>query len=137
MLHCNGRKKVRDQAGVPQIVSLTTVAGEYGWPTSTVLPHVPETDEEKALLIDTLQDWKTDKYQEIVCAFPASSMQLSNLKTACLCHSSSLRARSTESSCSNVCHSTATFFGGRGVWGHKLRLRQQESCRDCGGDTNR
>ncbi|KAK9915344.1 hypothetical protein WJX75_007896 [Coccomyxa subellipsoidea] len=40
--------------------------GEYGWPTSTVLPHVPETDEEKALLIDTLQDWKTDKYQEIV-----------------------------------------------------------------------
>ncbi|CAL8465903.1 g5439 [Coccomyxa elongata] len=40
--------------------------GEYGWPTSTILPKVPETDEEKAKLIDTLQDWKTDKYQQIV-----------------------------------------------------------------------
>ncbi|EIE19257.1 HAD-like protein [Coccomyxa subellipsoidea C-169] len=40
--------------------------GEYGWPISTVLQRIPETDEEKAQLIDTLQDWKTDKYQQIV-----------------------------------------------------------------------
>lgn len=44
--------------------------GEHGWPTSTVLPKIPETDEEKVQLIDTLQDWKTDKYQHIVCTLP-------------------------------------------------------------------
>ena len=43
------------------------VAGEFGWPTSSILNRVPETDEEKTQLIDTLQDWKTLKYQEIVC----------------------------------------------------------------------
>jgi hypothetical protein len=47
-----------------------TWAGEYGWPTSTVLPKIPETDEEKAQLIDTLQDWKTEKYQQIICEHP-------------------------------------------------------------------
>ena len=41
--------------------------GEFGWPTSSILNRVPETDEEKMQLIDTLQDWKTLKYQEIVC----------------------------------------------------------------------
>ncbi len=45
-------------------------AGEFGWPTSTILKHIPETDKEKAQLIDTLQDWKTLKYQEIVCEPP-------------------------------------------------------------------
>ena len=43
------------------------IAGEFGWPTSSILNRVPETDEEKTQLIDTLQDWKTLKYQEIVC----------------------------------------------------------------------
>ena len=41
--------------------------GENGWPTSNVLGgKTPENDEEKTLLIDTLQDWKTDKYKEII-----------------------------------------------------------------------
>lgn len=41
--------------------------GENGWPTSNVLGgKVPETEEEKTLLIDTLQDWKTDKYKDII-----------------------------------------------------------------------
>lgn len=42
-------------------------AGEYGWPSSTILPGTPQSNEEKATLIDTLQDWKTSKYQDIVC----------------------------------------------------------------------
>lgn len=41
--------------------------GENGWPTSSVLDgKAPETDDEKTLLIDTLQDWKTDKYKDII-----------------------------------------------------------------------
>ena len=46
---------------------MACVAGEFGWPTSSILNRVPETDDEKTQLIDTLQDWKTLKYQEIVC----------------------------------------------------------------------
>ena len=42
-------------------------AGEFGWPTSTILQKIPESDEEKTQLIDMLQDWKTLKYQELVC----------------------------------------------------------------------
>ena len=51
------------------------IAGEFGWPTSSILNRVPQTDEEKTQLIDTLQDWKTLKYQEIVCerTFPPSA----------------------------------------------------------------
>ncbi|GLI63176.1 hypothetical protein VaNZ11_005945 [Volvox africanus] len=38
-----------------------------GWPTSSVLDgRVPANDEEQAQLIDTLQDWKTDKYQQMI-----------------------------------------------------------------------
>lgn len=42
-------------------------AGENGWPVSSILGgRAPENEEEKALLIDTLQDWKTDKYKDII-----------------------------------------------------------------------
>lgn len=44
-------------------------AGQNGWPTSSVVPGIPQDDEEKTLLIDTLQDWKSAKYREIVCKF--------------------------------------------------------------------
>ncbi|GLC75111.1 hypothetical protein PLESTF_001595100 [Pleodorina starrii] len=38
-----------------------------GWPTSSVLNgRVPADEAEQALLIDTLQDWKTDKYQQMI-----------------------------------------------------------------------
>ncbi|GIL50218.1 hypothetical protein Vafri_6325 [Volvox africanus] len=38
-----------------------------GWPTSSVLDgRVPANDAEQAQLIDTLQDWKTDKYQQMI-----------------------------------------------------------------------
>ena len=41
--------------------------GLKGWPTSSVLGGAaPRSDEQQALLIDTLQDWKTDKYKDIV-----------------------------------------------------------------------
>ena len=52
-----------------QSLSLThaACAGQHGWPTSTVVPGIPESDEERAQLIDTLQDWKSAKYREIVC----------------------------------------------------------------------
>ncbi|KAH9605013.1 hypothetical protein KSS87_008568 [Heliosperma pusillum] len=39
---------------------------ENGWPTSTVFETPPENDADKAKLIDTLQDWKTERYQEII-----------------------------------------------------------------------
>eukprot|EP00878_Enallax_costatus_P014684 GHUV01015360.1.p1 GENE.GHUV01015360.1~~GHUV01015360.1.p1 ORF type:complete len:309 (+),score=93.91 GHUV01015360.1:313-1239(+) len=39
----------------------------FGWPTSSILSgQKPSTEAEQALLIDTLQDWKTDKYQEMI-----------------------------------------------------------------------
>ena len=49
----------------------TLCAGEYGWPTSNILDHTPETEEDQATLIDTLQDWKSKKYQEIIGGFIA------------------------------------------------------------------
>ncbi|XP_074308738.1 haloacid dehalogenase-like hydrolase domain-containing protein At4g39970 [Silene latifolia] len=39
---------------------------ENGWPTSTVFETPPENDADRAKLIDTLQDWKTERYQEII-----------------------------------------------------------------------
>ncbi|KAL8047140.1 hypothetical protein ABFX02_08G219900 [Erythranthe guttata] len=39
---------------------------ENGWPTSTVFDYSPETDEEREKLIDILQDWKTERYKEII-----------------------------------------------------------------------
>lgn len=44
--------------------------GQHGWPASAVLGGaVPATPEQQDLLIDTLQDWKTEKYKEIVGAW--------------------------------------------------------------------
>lgn len=42
--------------------------GKHGWPTSTILQgqSAPTTDEEKEKVIDTLQDWKTQKYKDII-----------------------------------------------------------------------
>ncbi|XP_022741172.1 haloacid dehalogenase-like hydrolase domain-containing protein At4g39970 isoform X2 [Durio zibethinus] len=39
---------------------------EHGWPSSTIFETPPEGDEERAKLIDTLQDWKTERYKEII-----------------------------------------------------------------------
>lgn len=47
----------------------TLLAGEYGWPTSNILDHTPEIEQDQATLIDTLQDWKSKKYQEIIGEF--------------------------------------------------------------------
>lgn len=38
----------------------------YGWPTSTLLPTSPESETDRDKLIDTLQDWKSEKYKDIV-----------------------------------------------------------------------
>ncbi|KAG0620151.1 hypothetical protein M758_4G193300 [Ceratodon purpureus] len=40
--------------------------GEHGWPTSTILPNAPTNEEEQATLIDTIQDWKTEKYKNFI-----------------------------------------------------------------------
>ncbi|CAI5527625.1 unnamed protein product, partial [Closterium sp. Naga37s-1] len=37
-----------------------------GWPHSSVLPAPPTTDADKGVLIGTPQDWKTDKYQQMI-----------------------------------------------------------------------
>ncbi|KAJ9170379.1 hypothetical protein P3X46_018491 [Hevea brasiliensis] len=39
---------------------------EHGWPSSTIFETPPEHDESRAKLIDTLQDWKTERYKEII-----------------------------------------------------------------------
>ncbi|KAL4366788.1 hypothetical protein GQ457_05G014670 [Hibiscus cannabinus] len=39
---------------------------EHGWPSSILFETPPESDEERAKLIDTLQDWKTERYKEII-----------------------------------------------------------------------
>ncbi|CAM8990606.1 unnamed protein product [Rhodiola kirilowii] len=39
---------------------------EHGWPTSTVFQSPPEGDENREKLIDILQDWKTERYKEII-----------------------------------------------------------------------
>ncbi|KAE8706961.1 Haloacid dehalogenase-like hydrolase domain-containing protein [Hibiscus syriacus] len=39
---------------------------EHGWPSSTIFETPSESDEERAKLIDTLQDWKTERYKEII-----------------------------------------------------------------------
>nr|XP_043606272.1 haloacid dehalogenase-like hydrolase domain-containing protein At4g39970 isoform X2 [Erigeron canadensis] len=39
---------------------------ENGWPTSTIFSTPPETNTDRAKLIDTLQDWKTEKYKDII-----------------------------------------------------------------------
>ncbi|KAL6993161.1 hypothetical protein U1Q18_011278 [Sarracenia purpurea var. burkii] len=39
---------------------------EHGWPSSTIFTTPPEDDAARAKLIDTLQDWKTERYKEII-----------------------------------------------------------------------
>jgi len=40
--------------------------GKFGWPSSTLQPSAPQGDDEQAKLIDTLQDWKTQHYQDLI-----------------------------------------------------------------------
>ncbi|CAN6542188.1 unnamed protein product [Malus baccata var. baccata] len=39
---------------------------EHGWPSSTIFEKPPEDDEGRAKIIDTIQDWKTERYKEII-----------------------------------------------------------------------
>lgn len=39
---------------------------ENGWPSSTIFATPPESDDDRAKLIDTLQDWKTETYKDII-----------------------------------------------------------------------
>ncbi|XP_077213333.1 haloacid dehalogenase-like hydrolase (HAD) superfamily protein [Tasmannia lanceolata] len=39
---------------------------ENGWPTSSIFETPPADDSDRANLIDTLQDWKTGRYKEII-----------------------------------------------------------------------
>lgn len=39
---------------------------KHGWPTSTILPEAPQGEDEQAKLIDTLQDWKSEKYRDFI-----------------------------------------------------------------------
>ncbi|XP_044477305.1 haloacid dehalogenase-like hydrolase domain-containing protein At4g39970 isoform X3 [Mangifera indica] len=39
---------------------------EQGWPSSTIFEKPPENDDERSKLIDTLQDWKTERYKQII-----------------------------------------------------------------------
>ncbi|XP_057500626.1 haloacid dehalogenase-like hydrolase domain-containing protein At4g39970 [Actinidia eriantha] len=39
---------------------------EHGWPSSKIFEKPPEDDAVRAKLIDTLQDWKTERYKEII-----------------------------------------------------------------------
>ncbi|KAL4579499.1 hypothetical protein LXL04_015648 [Taraxacum kok-saghyz] len=39
---------------------------ENGWPSSTLFDTPPESDVDRAKLIDTLQDWKTETYKDII-----------------------------------------------------------------------
>ncbi|WCJ31910.1 Haloacid dehalogenase-like hydrolase (HAD) superfamily protein [Euphorbia peplus] len=39
---------------------------EHGWPSSSLFQTPPADDESRAKLIDTLQDWKTERYKEII-----------------------------------------------------------------------
>ncbi|KAL2343078.1 hypothetical protein Fmac_004363 [Flemingia macrophylla] len=39
---------------------------EHGWPSSTLFASPPTNDQDRAMLIDTLQDWKTERYKDII-----------------------------------------------------------------------
>lgn len=40
--------------------------GENGWPVSTINSAPPETNEEKEQIIDELQEWKSEKYRDLI-----------------------------------------------------------------------
>ncbi|CAI9109496.1 OLC1v1009324C5 [Oldenlandia corymbosa var. corymbosa] len=39
---------------------------EHGWPSSTIFENPPENDDDKEKLIDIIQDWKTERYKDII-----------------------------------------------------------------------
>ncbi|KAL3527630.1 hypothetical protein ACH5RR_012286 [Cinchona calisaya] len=39
---------------------------EYGWPSSTIFKTPPENDKDRETLVDIIQDWKTERYKEII-----------------------------------------------------------------------
>lgn len=39
---------------------------EHGWPSSTIFENPPVTNDDQAKLIDLIQDWKTERYQQII-----------------------------------------------------------------------
>ncbi|XP_043713604.1 haloacid dehalogenase-like hydrolase domain-containing protein At4g39970 isoform X2 [Telopea speciosissima] len=39
---------------------------ENGWPSSSIFETPPENDADRAKLIDAIQDWKTERYKEII-----------------------------------------------------------------------
>ncbi|CAO2211304.1 unnamed protein product [Urochloa humidicola] len=40
--------------------------GENGWPSSKIFEMPPSTDSDKEKLVDIIQDWKTERYKEII-----------------------------------------------------------------------
>ncbi|CAO2162947.1 unnamed protein product [Urochloa humidicola] len=40
--------------------------GENGWPSSKIFETPPANDSDKEKLVDTIQDWKTERYKEII-----------------------------------------------------------------------
>ncbi|XP_020083072.1 haloacid dehalogenase-like hydrolase domain-containing protein At4g39970 isoform X2 [Ananas comosus] len=40
--------------------------GEYGWPSSSIFETPPSSDSDREKLVDVLQDWKTERYKEII-----------------------------------------------------------------------
>ncbi|OEL31677.1 Haloacid dehalogenase-like hydrolase domain-containing protein [Dichanthelium oligosanthes] len=40
--------------------------GENGWPSSKIFQTPPSTDSDKEKLVDIIQDWKTERYKEII-----------------------------------------------------------------------
>jgi hypothetical protein len=55
-------------------------AGKNGWPTSTIAPDAPQTEDEQAALIDTIEEWKTQRYQELIgvrlCGMPGLGLRV-------------------------------------------------------------
>jgi hypothetical protein len=47
-----------------------------GWPTSTISSKPPVGEQDQATVIDTIQDWKTDKYKDIIRSGAVSSSSL-------------------------------------------------------------
>ena len=44
----------------------TMHAVNFGWPTSSLLDEMPQTEDEQSALIDALQDWKSLAYQDLI-----------------------------------------------------------------------
>ena len=70
--HPHPHQRTHTRAHTPQVgggkPKMRHYFNENGWPTSNLVGRVPESEEEKAQLIDALQDWKTEKYKDIIGA---------------------------------------------------------------------